>query len=328
MRTESKLWLNKRSKGGRIWDRLSRLKVTDIRYLFFGREINRGLLFKLLIYWVLVITAYIYLNPILKMLVKMVMSKDDMLDPAVEWIPREIYWGHLADAAQSLMYGKSVLISITVSAVVALFHVITCGMMGYSLARMNFPGKSVLLVMLVLAFIIPPQVTVLPLIIMYTKLGLQNHLISLILPSVFGFGIKGSLFVIIFRQFYMTQPVEMEEAAKIDGAGAFKFYWKIMFPLAKPSIFVVSIFSFIWTWNDTYYPNIFLSVTDNVPLALQMARMDEDLKTILDSEEMLLLLMEGIKMAASFLVILPPLIIFFLAQRYFVKSVERSGFID
>ncbi|WP_409345557.1 carbohydrate ABC transporter permease [Paenibacillus sp. MBLB4367] len=302
--------------------------VRNARYLILGRELNRGLLFKLFLYWILIITSYIYLNPVLKMLVKMVMNHRDLVNPAVTWIPRELYWGHLAKAWNALQYGRTLFISIAVSGLSAFFHVITCGMMGYALARMQFRLKKLLFFLLIMAFIIPPQVTILPLIMMYTELGFQNHLVSILIPSIFGFGVKGALFVIIYRQFFMTQPKELEEAAKIDGASAFRFYWKVMFPLAKPAILVVSIFSFVWTWNDTYFPSMFLSGANDVPLALQMSRLDTSIKAMLTKEDAPEVMIESIKMAASFLVILPPLVIFFLVQRFFVESVERAGLVE
>ncbi|WP_339320950.1 carbohydrate ABC transporter permease [Paenibacillus sp. FSL W8-0194] len=317
-----------KSKTSALKKRIARDKLNTVRYVILGREVNRGLLFKLFIYWILIVTSYIYLNPILKMLVKMVMNEKDLNDPTVTWVPHEVYLGHLKTAWQALHYVESLLVSVGISTVVALFHVIACGLMGYALARMQFPFKKLLTVLLVVTFIIPPQVIVLPMIIMYTKLGLQGHLFSLVLPSLFGFGIKGALFVIIFRQFYTTQPKELEEAGKIDGASSFKFYWKVMFPLAKPAILVVSLFSFVWTWNDTYYPRMFLGQSPLVPLSTQMSRVDASITSMLGNEETALVLVEAIKMSASFLALLPPLLIFFFAQRYFVESVERTGLVE
>ncbi|WP_409345631.1 carbohydrate ABC transporter permease [Paenibacillus sp. MBLB4367] len=307
---------------------VKRSGLQKVLYYVLGREINKGLLFKLALMWILLVTSYIYLNPIMKMLVKMVMNEDDLLDPTVTWMPSELYWGHLERAVQVLNYFKSMTISITISSLSAIFHCLTCGLMGYALARMKFPFKKLMVFFLVLTFIMPPQVTVLPMIMMYTKLGFQNQLVSLVVPAIFGFGIKGALFVIIFRQFFMTQPKELEEAAKIDGASTFKFYWRVMFPLSKPAILVVSLFSFVWTWNDTYLPKMFMNGATNVPLALQMSRLDASIKNLLASDDGSLLLLEAIKMSASFLALLPPLLIFMFAQRYFVESVERTGLVE
>lgn len=299
-----------------------------VRYILLGREINKGLIFKLLLYAIFLSTSYIYIQPVLKMMVKMVMNAKDMIDPTVTWIPSTLYFGHLADALKVLSYEKSVVISIVVALLAASFHCVSCGFAGYAFARLEFPFKRVLFFLLFAAFIIPPQVIVLPSIIAYHAIGLDNSLVSLVVPALFGFGVKGSLFVIIYRQFFMTQPKELEEAARIDGASAIRFYLKVMFPLAKPAIIVVFLFSFVWTWNDTYMPRMFLGGAEDVPLAIQMSRLDQSLDNLIRTSELPVYMAEPIKMAASFLTILPPLIIYMFAQRYFVESVERTGLVE
>ncbi|MFD0867846.1 Inner membrane ABC transporter permease protein ycjP [Chlamydia abortus] len=302
--------------------------VRQLKYMTLGREINEGLVFKLFLYTIFICTSYIYLHPIMKMVVKMVMDAKDLIDPTVTWIPSSLYWGHLQTAWKVLKYGNSFTISLVVALVASVFHCISCGFAGYALARLEFPFKKLVFFLLLLAFIIPPQVVVLPTIIAYSQLGLDGSLAALVIPALFGFGVKGALFVIIYRQFFMTQPKELEEAAKIDGASAFKFYVRVMFPLAKPAILVVFLFSFVWTWNDTYMPRMFLSEAKNVPLAVQMSRLDVGINQFMQAADMPLYMSEAIKMAASFLTILPPLLIYFLAQRYFVESVERTGLVE
>ncbi|MEF2247370.1 carbohydrate ABC transporter permease [Paenibacillus sp. IITD108] len=299
-----------------------------IRYLVLGREINNGLLFKLVLYAVFISASYIYLNPIFRMMVKMVMNSKDLLDPMVTWIPSSIFWGHIDTAWQLLKYEQSTLISLGVSVAVAVFHCLSCGLAGYALARLDVPFKKLITVLLIIAFVIPPQVIILPTIIAYNELNMINHPISLVLPSLFGFGTKGALFVIIFRQFFMTQPKELEEAAKIDGANAFRFYVKVMFPLAKPAILVVFLFSFVWTWNDTYLPRMFLTAAENVPLAVEMTKLGGSVTEFITKYNLPLYMADPIRMAASFLTILPPLLIYLFAQRYFTESVERTGLVE
>lgn len=302
--------------------------VSKIRYLVLGREFNQGLIFKLGLYSVLIITSYIYMNPMIKMLVKMVMSIKDLIDPTVTWIPTSIYLGHVAEAWKLLDYPRSLAISLFIAVTAAVLHCIACGLAGYALARLDVPFKKTAFFLVISAFIIPPQVIILPTIMAYTELGLNGHLLTMILPSVFGFGVKGALFVIIFRQFFLTQPKALEEAARIDGANALKFYVRVMFPLAKPAILVVFLFSFVWTWNDTYYPRMFLGASENMPLSLKISYIDQNLTAFIEAGGFPEFLAEPIKMGASFLVILPPLLIYLFAQRYFVESVERTGLVE
>lgn len=299
-----------------------------VRYAILGKEINEGLVFKAVLYTIFICTSYIYLNPVLRMLVKMVMNSKDLIDPTVTWIPNSIYLGHIKTAWQLLQYNQSFMISITVTLIVSLFHCFSCSFAGYAFARMVFPFKRFIFFLVLLTFIIPPQVIILPSIIAYNQFGLTNSLVTLVIPSIFGFGIKGALFVIIYRQFFITQPKELEEAAKIDGASAIRFFFKVMLPLAKPAILVVFLFSFVWTWNDTYFPTMFLSGAKTVPLSIQMSRLDGSLSEFIKTSGLPLYSVESIRMAASFLVILPPLLIYLFAQRYFVESVERTGLVE
>lgn len=298
------------------------------KYLILGKEVNEGLLFKGLLYLIFVATSYVYLQPILKMIVTMVMSEKDLIDPTVTWIPSELYFGHLKHAWDALDYPQALTVSLIVAISTGVFHCITCGLAGYALARLEFPFKKLVFGLLLLSFIIPPQVIVLPSIIAYNKLGLTNNFITLILPSVLGFGVKGALFVIIFRQFFMTQPKELEEAAKIDGASAMRFYLRVMLPLAKPALIVVFLFSFVWTWNDTYYPRMFLTNAELVPLASEMLQLDRVITSFVESQQMSSYSAGAVKMAASFLSLLPPILIFLIFQRHFVEGVERTGLVE
>lgn len=303
-------------------------KLTSVRYVILGKEVNEGLLFKAFLYTIFIATSYIYVNPILKMIVNMVMSEKDLIDPTITWIPTDLYFGHLVRAWESLHYGQAFSITLVVAVSSAVFHCITCGLAGYALARLQFPFKKLVFGLLIMAFIIPPQVIVLPTIIGYTKLGLNDSFVTLIVPSLLGFGVKGSLFVIIFRQFFMTQPKELEEAAKIDGASAIKFYLRVMLPLAKPAILVVFLFSFVWTWNDTYLPKMFLTDSQYLPLASEMLSLDRVITSFVESQQMSSYEAGAVKMAASFLSLLPPLLIFAIFQRHFVEGVERTGLVE
>lgn len=302
--------------------------LTTAKYVILGKEINEGLLFKAFLYTIFIATSYIYLNPILKMVVNMVMSERDLINPTITWIPSEIYMGHIKQAWKALHYGQAFSISMIVALSSAVFHCITCALAGYALARLEFPFKKIVFGLLIVAFIIPPQVTVLPTIIGYTKLGINDSFLTLIVPSILGFGVKGSLFVIIFRQFFLTQPKELEEAAKIDGASAFRFFLKVMLPLAKPALLVVFLFSFVWTWNDTYLPKMFLVDSQYLPLASEMLSLDRVIESFVESQQMSADEAGAVKMAASFLAILPPLLIFLIFQRHFVEGVERTGLVE
>jgi multiple sugar transport system permease protein len=304
-----------------------RLGLTKARYLILGKEADKGLLFRAFIYLVLIDVAYIYLNPILFMIVTMVKDSADLLDPSVIWVPRTIYLGVLQDAWEKLRYPKQFSISLLLSLGVAVLQTISCAVAGYAFARLEFPFKKFWMFCLLLTFIVPIQVTILPNLIAASQLGLMRTYWPIVLPALFGHGLKGALFVIIYRQFFSTQPKELEEAAKIDGANVFKIFYKVMLPLAKPAILVVFLFSFVWTWNDYYLPSMYLNGVKDVPLSLGISQISAMLSqqaaefgpSIFD---------EPLKMATAFLIILPPMILYAFTQRWFVEGVERTGLVE
>lgn len=292
-----------------------------------GLEADKGLLFKCFLYLVLVNTAYIYLNPIIYMITSMVKDSVDLIDPAVKWVPRVIYFGMLQDAWEMIRYPKAVSISLGLSTTIALFQTATCAIAGYAFARLDIPLKNFWFFCLLLTFIVPPQLTVLPKLLAASQLGVLQSYIPIVLPALFGQGVKGALFVIIYRQFFSKQPKELEEAAMMDGANTLKIFYKVMLPLARPAIVVVFLFSFVWNWNDFYTPTIFLHGMPDQPLSVGVAsitnainaRAEELGPSIYD---------EPMKMAAAFLMILPPLVLYIFAQRWFVEGVDRTGLVE
>lgn len=294
-----------------------------IRILVVGREADKGLLFKILIYFILIETAFVYVNPLFYMISMMIQDLGDLINPSVIWVPTGIYWGHLQEAWTALDYPKSFAISLGLSTWGAVTQVVFCAMAGYAFARLQFPLKKTLFVCLIFTFILPQQVTVLPLLLLYRQVEWLNTFWPLILPSLFGHGLKGALYVIIFRQFFSVLPKELEEAAKIDGASVYRLFFRVMFPIARPAIVVVFLFSFVWNWNDYYVPGMILFSADDVPMSLSLAR-----TSFADSTEEGQLFGESLDMASTFLAIMPPLLLYLFTQRWFVEGVERTGLVE
>jgi multiple sugar transport system permease protein len=305
-----------------------------IKYAIAGKEADRGFIFKLFIYLVLIDAAYIYLKPIFYMLTTMVKNLPDLMDPAVTWVPKQIFMENLGNAWTGLNYLKSFSVSVGISTAASVAQVITCAIAGYAFARLSFPFKRFWMMCLIFIFIMPPQITLLPTYLVFLKSGLMNTAWTILLPTLFGHGLKGALFVIIFRQFFSTQPKELEEAAKIDGASVYRVFFRVMLPLAKPSILVVFLFSFVWHWNDSFFQGIFMSRADVVPLSLGLTELKDYLNALASAGtggvmgQINLLKDEPIKMAAAFLMIMPLLVMYMFAQRWFIESVERAGLVE
>lgn len=305
----------------------SRKLLLTTRNVLLGKEADRGLIFRLFMYLILIDTAFIYIKPIIYMITTMVKDANNLLDPAVIWVPRSLFWGHLQEAFRLLKYPTAFTISMTVSLSVAVLQVISCSIAGYAFARLDFPLKRFWFVCLIFTFVMPPQVTILPSILLFKNFGWINTYLPMIIPAVFGHGLKGALFVIIFRQFFSTLPKELEEAAKIDGASVFRVFFRVMLPISTSAIIVVFLFSFVWNWNDFYYPSMYMFGAKEVPLSISLSRLAASMAAEAEQSGPSIFA-EPIKMAASFLIIMPVLVVYTFTQRWFVEGVERTGLVE
>ena len=200
------------------------------------------------------------------------------------------------------------------SVVLVLLRVIgamlSCSLVAYAFARLRWPGRDVLFAVMLSTMMLPPQVTMIPVFLIWRTLGLYNTLAPLWMPSFFG----TAFFIFLLRQFMRSIPTELEDAAKIDGCGFFGVYWRIILPLMKPALAAVAIFTFMHAWNDFMGPLIYLNDQRLYPLALGLF----DFRTQ-HTEEF------GMLMAASTIVTLPVVAVFFLAQRHFIQGVTLTG---
>lgn len=308
-----------------LWSR----KAQRAKLIVLGRNVSDGMLAKLAIYLLLSIVAYLYLQPLLYMISTMFKTMSDLLDPTVKWIPRELTWENIVKAYNGLQYPKAILNTSIIAIGCSVLQVIICAMTGYALARLHVPFKGVFIGLIILTFLLPPQVIIIPLYVIYSKLGLLNTPFVFLIPAFFGQGLKAALFIFIFRQFFASQPQSLEEAAKLDGASTFRLFVGIMMPLARSACLVVFLFSFIWYWNMYYEPAMFLA-NDFQPLSIRLSMLEQVLnptmlgqKRIIDNP-----IMESTNMAAAFMIILPPIIVFIILQKWFVSGIERTGIVE
>lgn len=189
-------------------------------------------------------------------------------------------------------------------------QLLACSMVAYAFARLRWPGRDVLFVVLLATMMLPPQVTMVPVFLVFRTLGWYNTLKPLWIPAFAG----GAFFIFLLRQFMKGIPRELEEAALIDGCGYFGIYGRIIVPLIKPALAAVGIFTFIGSWNDFMGPLIYLNDQRLYPLALGLF----DFRAEYGGDF-------GMLMAASTIMIMPVVIIFFFAQKYFIQGVTLTG---
>ncbi|MFD0670690.1 carbohydrate ABC transporter permease [Cohnella sp. GCM10027633] len=329
MRTETAIVTNLKRYSARTRRLLVGKRAQHAKLLLLGKHMNDGVIAKLFLLFMLSIVAYLYLQPFFYMISTMMKSLADLLDPTVQWIPREADWSNLSKAYKGLKYPESIANTLILAIVPSVISVLICSLTGYALARLHFPGKKLLFGLIFLTFLIPPQIIIIPLYVVYSKLGWLDTPFVFIVPALFGQGVKSALFIIIFRQFFLSLPKALEEAAMIDGASLFRLFFRIILPLSVPACLVVFLFSFVWLWNEGYLSSMFLS-HDFTPLSIRLANLETEIFGKAPSVEMLAAnpVTEGTKMAGAFLIVFPPLLVYMIAQRWFVEGVERTGLVD
>lgn len=200
--------------------------------------------------------------------------------------------------------------SVFVTACITIGQVITCSMGGYAFARLRFPGKKIIFIMFLASLMVPGHVTLIPVFIIIRSLGMYNSLGALIVPhltSVFG--------LFLLKQFFETIPKDLEDAAKIDGAGFFQIYRHIMLPLAGPPLATLAILTFNSSWNNFFGPLIYINSSDKMTLPLGMLYLRGQAGVV----------NSGVLMAAIVLNLVPVLIFFLIFQRRIVEGVTLSG---
>jgi len=212
-----------------------------------------------------------------------------------------------AEQAPWLVYLKNTL-TITVMTVIG--TVLSSSMAAFAFARLRAPGKDALFVLVLATLMLPGQVTMIPAFIIFRSLGWYDTLLPLIVPSFFG----SAVFVFLIRQFFLTLPNDLEDAARIDGCSTWTIYWRIVMPLATPVLITVALFSFVGHWNDFMGPLIYLNSLEKRTLALGLVSFQNAWGT--DIVQV---------MAASTVITLPVLILFFAFQRYFIEGVVTTG---
>ncbi|NMA83332.1 MAG: carbohydrate ABC transporter permease [Epulopiscium sp.] len=287
---------------------------------------------RIMVYILLLNLTFVFVYPFMYMVVTALKSNADLNDFTVNWVPRSLKFENFAIAYHLLNYRSYLENSILITFLATLGHLISCSFIGYGFARYSFPFKNLLFLLVIVSFIVPVQTIIVPLYITYKNLGWLDTYLPLIIPTFFGFGMKGALFIFLFRQFYMGLPKELEEAAKIDGCGFFMTYVRIVMPIAKASFLVALVLSLVWHWNDFYEPAIYISKVTKAVLPSRINHLvsivnapPEELFDLLELVEGEDTLNNAVMMAGTFLIILPVLIVFAFAQKQFMQGIETTG---
>ncbi len=204
--------------------------------------------------------------------------------------------------------------SVQVSVLAVIAQVISATLVAYGFSRFRFPGRDLLFMVLISTLILPREVLLIPSFLLFKYLGMINTLTPLWAPSLFG----GAFYVFLLRQFFLTLPRDLDEAAKIDGANSLQILWQVLVPLCQPAMATVAIFSFLSHWNEYLEALIYLSSKENFTLALGLRFFQQIPNDAQEPRDQLL-------MAAALIMTAPVLLLFFTAQRYFIRGIVMSG---
>ena len=228
-----------------------------------------------------------------------------------QWVPDPWQPENYREVFEQIPFVRFYWNTILVTGLAMAGQIISASLVAFGFARLRFPGRDVLFIVLLGTIMIPYQVTLIPTFVLFRLLGWLDTYVPLVLPYWLG---GGAFYVFLLRQFYMRLPLDLDDAGRIDGANTFAIYWRIILPQAKPALGVVAVFTFLGHWNDFFNPLIYLNTTEKYTLALGINLFRGYQVT-----------QWNLLMAASVMVTIPCIVLYAVAQRYFIQGIVFTG---
>jgi len=293
----------------------------------------------LAVYIVLILISYQFMYPLLRMVTLSVMSRDDVINPVVNWVPSSLSFGNFQTAWTVLNPRTTMWNSIWFSGLLAVSQTLVSATTGYALARFEFPFKKFWFFMIIVSFIIPTPVILIPRTLM--AFGIQDisgiQMFGTIWPqtamALGGQGVFSAILILIFYNFTLMIPPALDEAAAIDGASALQTFYHVILKLSVTTLLVVFLFSFVWNWNETFVTSTFLGRgLDLIPGQLgRFSSLFDRFATMGGSGGAqeggmeALRLTEAYRMSGTLIAITPLLALYLVVQRQFIKGIENTG---
>ena len=267
---------------------------------------------RFLVYAVLIVGAVLVLMPFAWTLSTSLKTPDQVFTFPPKWIPDPIAWSNYPEALSLQPFGRWFWNSLFIVAVATTGNILSCSMVAFSFARLRWPGRDTLFLILLGTMMLPNQVTIIPTFILFRYLGWLNTPLPLIVPAWFA---RNAFYVFLLRQFFMTIPLDLDDAARLDGANHFQIYWNIILPMSGPALGVAAIMFAQFKWKEFLPALIYLNSPEKQTIAV-------GLRTFIGAEY-------GtdwhLMMAANIVFMLPLIIVFFFTQKYFIQGVVISG---
>jgi multiple sugar transport system permease protein len=279
---------------------------------WYQRKAFRRTVHAVFVYTLLLPGAFMFVLPLLCMMSTALKPPNQIFIYPPQWIPDPPQWSNFWEGWNAYLpfslFLRNTLI-ITVGNILG--NLFSCCLAAYAFARLRAPGKNFFFILVLATMLLPQEVTIIPQYVLFTRLGWNNTWLPLMIPPWFGF----PFFIFLLRQFFMSIPIDLDEAARLDGASSWHILLSIIIPLSKPALATVVIFAFIGNWNNFLYPLIYIRDTNKQVLAVGL-NMFRGAYGQIDFHYM---------MAVSLLVLLPVLVVFFFGQRLFVQGIALTG---
>ena len=268
----------------------------------------------LFFYLLLILVGLTFLLPFLWMLSASLKSVAEIFSFPPRWFPRVRRWSNYTDIFSVMPFGRFVFNSFKVSLLSTIGVVLSSALAAFAFARLRFPGRNLIFALLLSTLMVPGEVTLIPIFFIMRTLGVINTHIPLYLPDFFGnpFG------TFLLRQFFLTVPKELEDAAEMDGAGPFKIFGRIFLPLAKPALVTLAVLTFMWRWEELIRPVIYLGSREKMTLTVGLTGYFAEF----GGGE---IFRWDLLMAGSVVSIIPILVLFMVGQRFFIQGITMTG---
>jgi multiple sugar transport system permease protein len=283
--------------------------MTAIPYTSNRRRTPLFITKRLLAYTFLAVGGLLMVIPFIWMLSTSLKTLEQVFVWPPNFIPEVFQWKNYTDLLERVNFKQYTWNTFKIAGLVTLGQLFTCSLAGYAFARLRFPGKNWLFLVYLATMMIPGNVTMIPNFIVMRVFGLVNTHTGLILP-----GLTSAFGTFLMRQFFLAFPDELEDAARLDGCTPFSFYWRILLPLSRPILATLAVMTFQGTWNDFLWPLIMINSEAKRTLQVGLSYLISPNATDWP-----------ILMAGSVLTLLPIIILFFIAQKYFVQSIKFTG---
>lgn len=266
-------------------------------------------------YIMLAMVVVITLAPLAWMLTTSLKPESEIITTEIRWLPENPTLEHFTAIFEMYPMARWMFNSLFTATMATILVLILDSLAGYAFARLRFRGRNILFLIVLSMLFVPIQITIIPLFILFSRVGLTDTYWALILPI--GANVVG---VFLMRQFFLSIPGELEEAARVDGASTLRILWSIVLPLARPALTAVAIITFLTAWNSFLWPLI-VTRSDSVrTLPVGIAQF-LSLRPGLVMAQMSI----GQSMAGAVVAALPPIIVFVVLQRYFIEGISRTG---